>query len=245
MLARSGREVEFHRPHVREARASVVAMLGRDPDLDLLEAWRSGDQKAAGKLLQKYSPIVRRVVARKVPDEAIDGVVDRVIEAVLKGHSAFRADAKFRTFIIAIAKRSIADFHRKRERKPDFDVLASSVRDLGVSPSGLLLGREQQRILLEALRGIPLGDQILLELYEWENMPASELAQIYECGVPAIRSRLRRARVRLKEAARPFVEDRRELVDTSTTLDEWLRELREELRPHYFADRRVVKTAGS
>ncbi len=217
--------------------------MSRDPDLDLLEAWRTGDERAAGELLQKYSPLVRRVVARKVPDEAIDGVVDRVIEAVIKGHCGFRADSKFRTFILSITKRSIAEFYRQRERKPDFDALASSVRDLGVSPSGLLFKREQQRLLLEALRSIPLGDQILLELYEWEDMPASELAQVYECGVPAIRSRLRRAKERLKEAARSFVEDRRELVDTVTTLDEWLRHLREELRPHYLAELRAAKKA--
>ncbi|MGB1015455.1 MAG: RNA polymerase sigma factor [Nannocystaceae bacterium] len=212
-----------------------------DPDLKTLNAWRSGDQKAAGELLNKFLPQIRRVVARKVPDEAIESVVDRVLDGLIKGHQSFRAQSKVRTYILTITKNSIADFHRHRARQPEIDVLESSVRDLGISPSGLLLEKENRRLLLEALRSIPLRDQILLELYLWEDMTAPELAEIFDCGVPTIRSRIRRAKERLSKEAREFLEDERELVDTLTDLDDWLRQVREELRPSYFAELRKNK----
>lgn len=226
-----------------EAHGSVIATMSLDPDLELLLAWRSGNRKAADTLLRKYYPIIRRNVAHKVPDDAVDEVVDRVVSAMVEQRDTFRAEAKLRTYVFRIMKFSIADFHRQRQRRPDFDALESSVHDLGVSPSGDLLKKEHDRVLLAALRGLPLGDQILLELYEWEEMPASELAEVFDASEPAIRSRIRRAMERLSAAVKGYMADPRELADTLTNLDDWLRQVRKELRPAYLAELQAEKKA--
>lgn len=122
------------------------------------------------------------------------------------------------------------------------DVLGSSVRDLGAGPSSLLVGQEQQRILLEALRSVSLDDQLILELHYWERMTGPQLAQVFECGEPAIRGRLRRAKTRLRDRLEVLAEDSPELADTMTDLDAWARKLREAIEPRL---RGVVSDRGT
>ena len=53
-------------------------------------------------------------------------------------------------------------------------------------------------MLVEALRHLPCDQQLLLELHYWEDMPAAELAEIFEVDPTTIRTRLHRARKQLK-----------------------------------------------
>lgn len=214
-----------------EVRGSFAAM---DPDLDLLAAWRGGDKTAAGTILKKYYFVVRQAVLTKVPESAIDDIVQDVFEALAQRRDTFRADASLKTFILTITRNTIADFFRERQRKPvdHVAVLQSSVRDLCAGPSSLLIKHEKDRILLEALRSIALDDQFILELYYWDDMSGPDLAQVFECPEPAIRSRLRRAKERLTEAVHELTRDRREFADTVTNLDSWAKQLRDELKPY-------------
>lgn len=201
---------------------------GRDPDLALLEAWRRGDQRAAQKLLQDYYHRVRRFVLTKVPSDDVDDVVQRVLEKVHKNQEQFRADAKFKTYVTSIARYTIAEYYRRRDRQP-VSPLESSVHDLGGGQLTKLVDRQQQRILLEALRRLRLDDQILLELQFWEKMTGPELAQVFGAKETTIRSRLRRARERLSLEIEHLQSDTETLSDTVTDLDEWAEQLRVEI----------------
>ncbi len=204
-----------------EVHGSVAAM---DPDLELLEAWRSGDRKAAGKILDRYYKIIRRTVATKVPEADIDDVVQKVIVALHEGRERFRADAKLKTYALKVARNKIADYFRERRPTSPLNVLVSSVRELGAGPSTLMVEHEKQRMLLEALRSISLDDQMLLELHYWEKLTAPQLAQVFERPEPAIRSHLRRAKQRLRTELEQLA-----LAETLTDLDAWAQRLREEL----------------
>lgn len=225
------RPVPVWPPPQVEVHGSVAAM---DPDLDLLAAWRGGDKTAAGTILKKYYYLVRRAVLTKVPEAAVDDIVQDVFAALAQRRDTFRADASLKTFILAIARNTVANYFRERQRKPvdPLDVLQSSVRDLDAGPSSLLLKHENERLLLEALRGVPLDDQMLLELYYWDDMPGSELAQVFECPEPTIRGRLRRAKERLTAALEELTRDRRDFADTVTDLDAWAKQLRDGLKPY-------------
>lgn len=206
-----------------------LATVDPDPDLDLLQAWRNGDKKAASQLLARHYDSIRRQVATKVPESEVDDLVQRVIVALLEGRETFRGDAKFKTYAMKVTLNVIADFFRRRRPTSSLDALEVSVSDHGVGPSTLLDGKTNQRLLLEALRSIELGDQFLLELHYWEKMTGPQLAQVYECSEAAIRSRLRRARERLRAQVTRIAQDERELADTLTDLDSWAMKLREAL----------------
>lgn len=208
-----------------EPHGSVAAM-GLDPDLELLTAWRQGDKRAAGQLLERYYRRIRRVVVTKIPEQDVDDVVQRVIEALLENREQFREDAMFKTYVMAIVRNTIANYFRKlRVTAP----LEHSVHDYGVGLSTMLADKQHQRLLLEALRRLALDDQILLELQLWEKMTGPELAQVFECKESTIRSRLRRAKERLTEEVERLQADREELKDTVTDLDAWAEQLRVEI----------------
>ncbi len=217
-------------PEQVEVHGSVAAV-DLDPDLELLDAWRSGDKKAAGALLDRHYKSIRRLIVTKIPETEVDDVVQKVIVALLEGRETFRGDAKFKTYAMKITRKVIADFYRRRKQTTSLDVLEFSVSDHGVGLSRLLDDQKSQRLLLEALRSIPIDDQFILELYYWEKMSGPQLAQVYECSESAIRHRLRRAKARLKEQVEAIAEEHRELADTITDLDAWALQLREALEP--------------
>jgi RNA polymerase sigma factor (sigma-70 family) len=212
---------------------SVGATMAPDPDLALLEAWRNGDRAAADTLLTKYYNLIRRTVATKLPPDAVDDTVQHIVTELVERRDAFRSDATLRTYVLAIARNTIVDFYRKRKRAVEpIAVVDISVLDLGAGPSTLLLRHENQRLLLEALRSIPLDDQLILELYYWEEMSGPELAQVFEAPEPTIRGRLRRAKERLEAQLHQLAHDPRELAETITDLNAWAKKLRDELKPY-------------
>lgn len=217
-------------PSQVEVRSGFV---NADPDAKLLEAWRAGDQKAAGALLSKYYPLIRRNVATKVPEYVVDDLVQKVVLALHRGRDQIRAGGKLGAYALSITKNVICEHYRRQQRRPDdAGVIHSSVRELGAGPSSILLALETDRILLEALRSVPLDDQFLLELYYWERMAGPELAQVFSVPESNIRSHLRRAKQRLREQLDELSTDKRALAETVTDLDAWAERLREELQAH-------------
>jgi RNA polymerase sigma-70 factor (ECF subfamily) len=108
-----------------------------------------------------------------------------------------------------------------------------SVRELGggSSPSGVVARREEERILLQALRRLPLDQQITLELYYWEELPVADIAEVLDVAVGTVKSRLGRAREALREciAQLEASDDARER--TLSNLDDWAGGLRDALEP--------------
>lgn len=209
------------------------SVAGMDPDVELLEAWRAGDQKAAGVLLTKYYAVIRRNVITKVPGHVVDDIVQKVVVALHERRDQVRAGAKLSAYVLSITKNTVYDYYRRKGReREEPSVVNSSVRELGAGPSAILLAREDNRVLLEALRSIPLKYQFLLELYYWERMTAPELSQVF--GVPEsnIRSRLRRAKDRLREQIEVVGAGDRKLAETVTDIDAWAERLRDELQAH-------------
>jgi len=208
--------------------------MGPDPDLALLEAWRGGDTQAADQLLKKYYGLIRRAVMTKLPPDAVDDLVQDVIAAMYERRDSFRSGALLKTYVLAIARNKVCDHYRRDERSPEerVEVFESAVRDLSPGPTTLLVKHQDQRLLLEALRSVHLDDQFILELHYWEKMTGPELAQVYEIGEPAVRSRLRRAKARLEANLKELHHDPGELAATLTDLDAWAQRLRDELKPY-------------
>src|SRR5690606_41421925 len=67
------------------------------------------------------------------------------------------------------------------------------------TPISLLSRKREVRLLLEALRRIPIELQITLELFYWEQMSAGEIADAFKLPEGTIRTRLRRARQLLEQ----------------------------------------------
>ncbi|MCA9656301.1 MAG: sigma-70 family RNA polymerase sigma factor [Myxococcales bacterium] len=204
-----------------------------DPEIELLRRWRDGDGKAGDQLLLRYHTIIWRTVATKVPEAEVEDLVQRVILALVERRDRISSDLKFRSYALAVARKMILGHFRERYRKPvdHVGVADTSVKDLGAGASSVVLAREQDRLLLEALRSLSLDDQLVLELYYWEGMTGPELGAVFDCLEPTVRGRLHRAKGRLELELVELSKQHRELAETMTDLDAWAASVREALQP--------------
>jgi RNA polymerase sigma-70 factor (ECF subfamily) len=166
-------------------------------DSDLLQHWAQGSSEAGEELIERHLPLIHRFFRNKVNSE-LDDLVQETLLACLEARADFRGQASFKTFVLAIARRQLFRYYaRKKGRDVDFGV--SSICDLGTSPTGAIARDEHQRLLLISLRQIPVDAQLMLELVYWENLDVVEIAQVLDLPLNTAYSRLRRARIALRE----------------------------------------------
>jgi len=194
-------------------------------DQALLSAWQAGDQHAGATLFERHYDGIQRFFASKVPHVA-DDLVQRTFLACLEARGRFRGDSSLRTYLFGIAHNTLRHFLRGRERSeaPLHSGVASAA-ELGPGPVTVLGQRREQRLLLRALRHIPLDYQVVLELHYWEQQTTAQIAEI--TGMPAgtIKTRLRRGRQLLQEQITALAESDDERESTLGGFDDWIRAL--------------------
>ncbi len=167
-------------------------------DYALLNAWGQGDLQAGRALFQRHFDALHRFFHTKVDNNAED-LIQQTMLACVEARARFRGDSSFRTYMFQIARFQLYAYYRARNRERDFDPNLLSAIELAESPSATLVRQEDARLLLQALRTIPLDAQTLLELWFWEDLSGAQIAEILGIVEATVRSRLRRAIQRLRE----------------------------------------------
>lgn len=189
-------------------RASLGAPLllcrtAMDDERELLEAWRRGDRDAGARLIAARGREITWFFRNKVFHE--DAVADLVSQTFLRcvsSRDTFAGETSFRRFAYAIAHNVLREYLRQKGKRGrevvDFEQVCVQQIDPR-SMSSLHAEKLQVQAVIEALREVPVDDQIVLELKYFEGMSGSELA---EClGIPegTVRGRLARGLGRLRE----------------------------------------------
>lgn len=212
-----------------------------DDERALYLAWCDGDKKAGAALFDRHYEPIARFFHNKVDEAASADLVQATFLACTEAKDRFRGDASFRTFLFAIAHNLLRKHYKKRRHEaartapppaevdegPDFAEACAA--ELAPSPSSIFRAREEQRLVLEGLRRIPVECQEVLELHYWERMETAEIADII--GVPqgTVKSRLQRGRRLLGEKLEKLSASPGVLQSTLSDLDGWARGLRERL----------------
>ncbi len=89
--------------------------------------------------------------------------------------------------------------------------------------------REEQKLLLSALRALPLDLQITVELHYWEHLTTAEVGQVLEVPPGTVKWRLSRARELLKAKIQELASSRALSESTVGNLEHWARSLQEVL----------------
>ena len=196
-------------------------------DEELFVSWCAGDRRAGHELFTRHFKDIRRFFANKVDPPDVEDLVQRTFMACVEGRERFAQKSSFRTYLFGIAHNLVKESFRARGRHgAAFDPELHSVRDGGAGPSTVLGAREEQRLLLAALRQIPLEHQILLELYYWEELPAPRIAEIFEIPENTIRTRIRRGKQLLEAQLELLAQSHAALESTRNALDDWAQSLR-------------------
>jgi RNA polymerase sigma-70 factor (ECF subfamily) len=173
-----------------------------DPDQELLARWRAGDRASGQALFERHFDSLYRFFRNKCEGDC-DELVQATLLACLDARQQFRGDARFKTYLFAIARNKLYHHYRDRKRDPALDLSVTSVADLITTPGTVLARDQTHRALLDALRQLPLEQQTLLELHYWEEMDTIELGAVFEAPPATIRTWLFRARARLRELLGP------------------------------------------
>jgi RNA polymerase sigma factor (sigma-70 family) len=200
-------------------------------DSALLEAWRGGDRLSGDRLFRRHFAAVQRFFANKISSTAVvEDLVQRTFLRCLERPSGFAGRSTFRAYLLGIARFVLFAYFRESRRHSVLTELGSmSVQAMGHGMSTLVGHNEEQQLLLQALRRIPLEQQIALELYYFEELGAGEAAGVLEIPVGTLRSRVRLGKDALRkglaELSAPAA-----LTDASDDdLERWLRDIRRSL----------------
>ncbi len=182
-------------------------MVDEPTDGELIARIREGDRDALEALLRRHSDRIFRFGMRMCRDaEDAQEVLQETMLAVSRSADQFRGDASFSSWLFTLVRNACARNRRKRSGEPD---TVESLDVLGPAP-----GREdpdadlQRKRLAQALEDAigelePMYREVLL-LRDVEGLSAKETADALELSVAAVKSRLHRARLDLRERLAPM-----------------------------------------
>ena len=192
-------------------------------DLELLCAWKDGDRDAGEALFERHFDAVFRFVSSKVSDNAEDFVQQAFLGCV-EGRHRLRDGATFRTYLFTSARNIVYD-HWRGKTKKQLAFHETSMEALLPSPSSALAQREEERLLVRALRRIPLELQMALELYYVEGFKSREVAEILELPHGTLRTRLRRGLALVRDNVEALRGSPSATTTTISRLDAWAAEV--------------------
>jgi RNA polymerase sigma factor (sigma-70 family) len=184
-------------------------------DDELWRAWIAGDQRAGAELVERHYTCVDRFFRSKLGEHQGVDLTQATFLAVQESRGSFRGDSGFRTW------------QGRDQQRIDPD--ASSIADLLDPPLAELLDAVQSnRLLLAALRRLPLDVQVMLELHYWEGMKVAEIAEVVSKPVNTVKTQMRRGRQRLEQLMDELKRSVEELESTLSGLDGWAKRVRRE-----------------
>lgn len=198
----------------------------QEDDAALVAAWQGGDQAAGAELFRQYYRPVLRFYQGKVGPQGAD-LVQRCFLRCLEVRARIRQGSSFRCFLFGVARHVLLEYYRSKRASERIDFTEQTVQDLSPTPTSEIAQGERAQLLLLAMRRLPVEQQMALELYYWEELNAREIAEICELPEPTVRTRLRRAKIRLEQELQSVAGSPERVVETMANLDTWAQRLRE------------------
>ena len=191
-----------------------------DADLLLVQRAQQGDKRAYEMLVIKYQRRIERLIARMVRD--VDLVQDIAQESFIRAYRAlpqFRGDSAFYTWLYRIAvntaKKALGDL--KRDPLVTESALAGAgdnddetyrgERELsdGATPESLLASKEIAETVNAAIEALSEDLRQAITLREIEGLSYEEIAEMMNCPIGTVRSRIFRAREAIAVKLRPLL----------------------------------------
>ncbi|MCA9718757.1 MAG: sigma-70 family RNA polymerase sigma factor [Myxococcales bacterium] len=171
-------------------------------DVELLDAWRQGDRKAGDEFVLRYFDAISRFFRNKVcSDEDATDLVTQTFLACTSAKQRFRGESNARRFLYAIAHKVLLRYIEKRyKRKREVEDFASvCVQQLApASMSSIVMHKREAQALVQALREIPVTDQIVLELMYFDGLSGREISERLNLSEGTVRGRISRGKDRLQ-----------------------------------------------
>jgi RNA polymerase sigma-70 factor (ECF subfamily) len=188
----------------------------KNVDQALVERVQKGDKRAFDLLVQKYQSRIQKLIARFVRNPA--DVQDVAQETFIKAYRAldnFRGDSAFYTWLYRIAINTAKNHLVAVGRKsPGYSVDVQEVEKFDPSqwlkeyatPEREMLASEIQMTVNSAMESLPPDLREAISLREMEGLSYEDIAQVMDCPIGTVRSRIFRAREAIDEKLRPLLD---------------------------------------
>jgi len=181
----------------------------------LVAKCQKGDTQAFELLIKKYQRRIFHLIYRITQDPAVvESLAQDVFLKAYRSISSFRGSSRFYTWLYRIAVNTSLSYLKKesvaenREKRVDYDLDTSNliVDSMKIEdPEELLMRKEFFRHLLGSLRRLPEDLRTAVVLREFSGLNYEEIAEVMEIPLGTVRSRIFRARSRLREMLEPYV----------------------------------------
>ncbi|HRI18436.1 MAG TPA: RNA polymerase sigma factor RpoE [Burkholderiaceae bacterium] len=195
-----------------------------NPDIDapLIERVKQGDSRAFEMLVVKYQRRIERLIGRMVRD--VDLVPDIAQETFIRAYRAlpqFRGESAFYTWLYRIAvntaKKALMELKRdplvtegalaSRDEDDETSRVESELSD-GETPESLLASRQVALTVNAAIEALSEDLRQAITLREIEGLSYEEIADVMNCPIGTVRSRIFRAREAIAQRLRPMLDAR-------------------------------------
>ncbi|KDO13075.1 RNA polymerase sigma factor RpoE [Vibrio metoecus] len=185
-------------------------------DQVLIERVQNGDKQAFNLLVLRYQNKVCNLISRYVSNSG--DVADVAQEAFIKAYRAiptFRGESAFYTWLyrIAVQYREKIDIVAQSRRPPASDVDAEeaefyeggdALKELS-NPENITLSKELKQAVFDALDALPDDLRTAMTLRELDGLSYEEIAEVMDCPVGTVRSRIFRAREAVEKRIKPLL----------------------------------------
>lgn len=198
-------------------------MSGEISDALLVDRVKQGDMRAFEMLVVKYQRRIERLIGRMVRD--VDLVQDIAQETFIRAYRAipqFRGESQFYTWLYRIAvntaKKALGDLKRdllvtesarsgRDEEGEETSRVENELTD-GETPDALLASKQIAAAVNSAIEDLSEDLRQAITLREIEGLSYEEIAEVMNCPIGTVRSRIFRAREAIAERLRPMLEQR-------------------------------------
>jgi RNA polymerase sigma-70 factor, ECF subfamily len=196
-------------------------MITHISDEELIKRAKRGDERAFTQLVKRYESLVYSFAIKVCRDQekASETWQDTFVNVFKKLHQ-FDGRSKFTTWLYSIVTNSCK--MKRRQRKLDQasvsielpadnrddasdDQPVQTIPSWRDTPLDSVMDKELQTLLDDAIQLLPYEYRVVFILRDVEGMSAEETGKILKLSVPAVKSRLRRARVFLREQLNPYM----------------------------------------
>ena len=184
-------------------------------DQALVERVQQGDKKAFNLLVIRYQNKVAGLLTRYISPNDIPDVIQESFIKAYRSIDSFRGDSAFYTWLYRIAVNTAKNYLTAQGRRPpNEDILAEDAESYDVgknlrdvdTPENEMLSNELKKIVFDTIKGLQEDLRTAITLRELEGLSYEEIAEIMDCPVGTVRSRIFRAREIIESKVKPLLQ---------------------------------------